>query len=169
MHVNPTGVLCGPFIHAGNCGKRWEEAAKLANDAFGGSGGISGVPNQVDPYSPAGNLYIDGNLGGTAAVLEMLLQSYHGELHFLPALPSCWPTGRASGLRACGGFAVTLASEAGRLTGASVTSTVGGRCTIRNADPVWRVTGADGCTVDARRTVDGRLVFDTVPGASYAI
>jgi alpha-L-fucosidase 2 len=112
---------------------------------------------------------IDGNLGGTAAVLEMLLQSYHGELHFLPALPSCWPTGRASGLRARGGFAVTLAWEAGRLTGASVTSTVGGRCTIRNADPAWRVTGADGCSVDVSRTVDGRLVFDTALGASYEI
>jgi alpha-L-fucosidase 2 len=99
----------------------------------------------------------------------MLLQSYHGELHFLPALPSCWPTGQASGLRARGGFAVTLAWEAGRLTGASVTSTVGGRCTIRNADPAWCVTGADGCTVDASRTVAGRLAFDTVPGGRYAL
>jgi hypothetical protein len=31
--------------------ERWEEAAKLANDAFGGGGGISGTPNRVDPYS----------------------------------------------------------------------------------------------------------------------
>jgi hypothetical protein len=50
-----------------------------------------------------------------------------------------------------------------------VTSTVGGRCTIRNADPAWRVTGADGRPVDASRTVDDKLVFDTVPGESYAI
>jgi alpha-L-fucosidase 2 len=125
--------------------------------------------NSLLDLHPPEIFQIDGNLGGTAAVLEMLLQSYHGELHFLPALPSCWPTGRASGLRARGGFAVTLDWGSGRLTRASVTSTVGGRCTIRNADPAWRVTGADGCSVDASRTVDGRLVFDTVPGGRYAL
>lgn len=119
--------------------------------------------NSLLDLHPPEIFQIDGNLGGTAAVLEILLQSYHGELHFLPALPSCWPTGRASGLRARGGFAVTLAWEAGRLTEAIVTSTAGGSCTIRNADPAWRVTGADG------RTVDARLVFDTVPGGRYVI
>jgi alpha-L-fucosidase 2 len=112
---------------------------------------------------------IDGNFGGTAAVLEMLLQSYHGELQFLPALPSCWPTGRAKGLRARGGFEVTLAWAAGRLTEAHMISTAGGRCTIRNADPAWRVTGADGYTVEASRMVDGRVAFDTVPGGRYTI
>jgi len=33
-----------------------------------------------------------------------------------------------------GGFAVTLAWEAGRLTEANQTATAGGHCTIRNAD-----------------------------------
>ena len=145
-------------------------ALALAGLWLAGAGGGSfaaDAPAPATPAKPQEIFQIDGNLGGSAAVLEMLLQSYHGELHFLPALPSCWPTGRARGLRARGGFEVSLAWAAGRLTEAIVIATVGGRCTIRNADPACSVTGSDGCAVDARRTADGRLVFDTSPGVRY--
>ena len=39
--------------------ERWGEADVLANDAFAGLGGTSGKPNRVDPYQPAGDLYIE--------------------------------------------------------------------------------------------------------------
>ncbi len=122
----------------------------------------------LDLHPPA-IFQIDGNLGGAAAVLEMLLQSYHGELHFLPALPSCWPAGQAKGLRARGGFEVALTWQDGRLSEAVVTASVTHACTVRHADAAWRVTDAEGRRVKSRRTAAGRLSFQATAGSAYSI
>ena len=66
----------------------------------------------------------------------MLVQSHAGVLHLLPAVPSAWPTGKVTGLKARGGFEVDLEWAQGKLTRAVVRSKVGGNVRLRTNDPV---------------------------------
>ena len=74
---------------------------------------------------------IDANLGAMAATVEFLLQSHAGEIELLPALPAAWKSGRVSGLRARGGFEVSMEWNAGALTRAELISSRRGQCRVR--------------------------------------
>ena len=98
---------------------------------YDGHGGV--YSNLLDAHPP---FQIDGNFGGTAGVIEMLLQSQGHELQLLPALPDAWQAGSVRGLVARGGFVVDMKWAAHRLTAAEILARESGECIIRTNEPV---------------------------------
>jgi alpha-L-fucosidase 2 len=83
---------------------------------------------------------IDCFFGGTAGVLEMLVQSRGDTIDLLPALPAAWPTGRLSGVRVRGGCTVDLSWQDGRPTTVVLHPERSGRRTVRHGDRRIAVT-----------------------------
>ncbi|WP_143774112.1 glycoside hydrolase family 95 protein [Niastella vici] len=78
------------------------------------------LPNLFTSHPP---FQLDGNLGISGAIPEMLLQSQDGEIHLLPALPAGWAvSGSFKGLKARGGYSVNCVWRNGKVIQYNITS-----------------------------------------------
>ncbi|PNQ02466.1 glycoside hydrolase N-terminal domain-containing protein [Sphingobium sp. SA916] len=85
-------------------------------------------PNMFDAHPP---FQIDGNFGGAAGIVEMLMDSHGDVIDLLPALPAAWPAGGVTGLRARGRCGIDLHWRDGRLDRAIMRPELSGHRTIR--------------------------------------
>ena len=124
-----TGWSCAWIVNFYARLGRGEEALENLNRLWS----RSTFTNLMDNH-PMGNGFvfqIDGNLGATAAIAEMLVQSDPDRVILLPALPKQWREGCVRGLTAVGGILVDLSWKEGKMTECVV-------CSPRDAERVFR-------------------------------
>ncbi len=73
-------------------------------------------PRAITRYDHSNHVFqIDGNLGGTRAIIESIVQCYQGHLLILPATPEAWKHIQMKGVRLDGGHVIELEVKNGVL------------------------------------------------------
>jgi alpha-L-fucosidase 2 len=88
-------------------------------------------PNMFDAHPP---FQIDGNFGGAAGIMEMIVQSWGDEIRLLPALPSAWPEGEVRGIRARGAISIDMHWRAHKVASLELTGPANKSVTLRYGD-----------------------------------
>ena len=92
-----------------------------------GQGGI--YYNLFDSHAP---FQIDGNFGVCSGIAEMLMQSAHGYINILPALPAVWEAqGNVTGMKAMGNFTVDFKWAGGQCQKVVIVSNAGAELRVR--------------------------------------
>ena len=122
-----------------------------------GQGGI--YYNLFDSHAP---FQIDGNFGVCSGIAEMLLQSAHGYINILPAMPAVWKKqGTVTGMKAMGNFTVDFNWVDGKCQKATITSNAGAELKVRCNVAAMEIA-------KARVTVNGEEVEVTVDANGIA-
>jgi alpha-L-fucosidase 2 len=103
-------------------------------------------------------------------MVEMLIQSHSDVLAFLPALPSAWPAGRVTGLRARGAIEIDLEWAGGKGTRATLRPLVDGERTLRppRGQQIAAIT-LDGKRAPHTANADGTIRVRLDAGRSYSV
>ncbi|HEV8689717.1 MAG TPA: glycoside hydrolase family 95 protein, partial [Ideonella sp.] len=119
-------------------------------------GPVRTYPNMFDSHPP---FQIDGNFGGAAGILEMIVQSWGGEIHLLPALPKVWPEGELRGVRGRGGIELDMAWKGGVPTRVQLRGRAGTAVKLRHRDRLIPLTldAAGRASVEAFSASEVRL------------
>ena len=101
----------------------------------------------------------------------MLLQSQHDTIVILPALPSKWLAGKATGLRATNAFGVSIYWEEGKLTTAEITSDKGSPCIVSYPGIGTKgvITTAEGVEITPTVINDNTVSFSTAAGDKFVV
>ncbi len=113
-------------------------------------------------------LQVDGTLGTSAAISEMLIQSHEGFIEFLPALPPGWSEGEFNGVCVRRGFEVNMKWAHNKLINASIKSKAGGVCKIFVPSGTnWRVMSGE---AEVKTKKAGSILsFETNPDQTYQL
>ncbi len=112
------------------------------------------------------SLQVDGSLGMTAAITEMLMQSQDAAINLLPALPEEWPSGEFRGVRTRGGFELDFQWEDRRITWLKVTSKAGSTFRMRSDSEMNLTVNGTGRPLIPK---DGIVEFPTAKGVEYLL
>ncbi len=120
--------------------------------------------NACPPYQ------IDGNYGVVEGISEMLVQSHLGEIHLLPALPSAWSAGYITGIKARGGYTLSIQWENAKLKTATLKCIGDTVCKLRTSLPITIIGTIAQSKVE--ETVAGKLylyTFSVKKGKTYIV
>jgi hypothetical protein len=128
---------------------------------------VNTATNLWDLHPP---FQIDGNLGGTSGIAEMLLQSHATYLEPLAAIPSVWANGSYTGLVARGNFEVSAAWADGLATSFNIISKSGGDLSVKYSGiENATVTDSKGRSVSYDVIGSDVISFETNAGETYYI
>lgn len=115
------------FLDGNHAYKMIHQLLSPAQRPDGKVGGGS-YKNLFDAHPP---FQIDGNFGGTAGIIELLVQSHLGRIDLLPALPDALPNGALSGVCVRGGFELSFSWRNGELEKLRIVSKSGNVCKLK--------------------------------------